>query len=43
MTKGIFTALFRNINLPFLASILLLGACSKDEGGRQTLPKGNIP
>ena len=24
MTKGIFTALFRNINLPFLASILLL-------------------
>ena len=43
MTKGIFTALFRNINLPFLASILLLGACSKDEGGRQTLPEGEYP
>ena len=43
MTKGIFTALFRNINLPFLASILLLGACSKDDNGGQPLPEGEYP
>ena len=43
MTKGIFTALFRNINLPFLASILLLAACSKDDNGGQTLPEGEYP
>ena len=43
MTKGIFTALFRNINLPFLASILLLGACSKDDNSGQTLPDGEYP
>ena len=42
MTKGIFTALFRNINLPFLASILLLAACSKDDNG-QPLPDGQYP
>ena len=43
MTKGIFTALFRNINLPFLASILLLAACSKDDNGAQPLPEGEYP
>ena len=43
MTKGIFTALFRNINLPFLASILLLAACSKDDNGGQPLPEGEYP
>ena len=44
MTKGIFNALFRKINLPLLASILLLGACSKEEGnGGQILPDGQYP
>ena len=43
MTKGIFTALFRNINLPFLACILLLAACSKDDNDGQPLPEGEYP
>ena len=43
MTKGIFNARLKNINLPLLAGILLLAACSKDDNGGQTLPEGEYP